>query len=105
MISGEELLRIEHKLDAILIYMRGMTGISPAQMPKPIPGMRGMTGSKCPITDTNIYLYVDPVTGKASRRDGLSTGIVETSAFPEQPTFTSKSVVLGKTSMREGDDG
>ena len=104
MISGEALLRIEHKLDAILFYMRGMTGMPPAQMPKPIPGMRGMTSSKCPITDTHIYILIDPVTGKASRKDGLSTGIVETSGFPERPTFASKSVILGKTPMSESDD-
>jgi hypothetical protein len=104
MISGEALLRIEHKLDALLLYMRGMTGMPPAQMPKPILGMGGLTGSKCPITDTDIYVIIDPITGKASRKDGLSTGIIETSVFPEQPTFASKSVILGKSTMSEGND-
>lgn len=99
MIKGEDIIRVEHKLDAILWYLRTMTGVPPVNMPKTIPGMSGMTDGKCPITDTPIYLTIDPATGKPSRRDGLSSGLVETTLFPEPPSFKSNSAVLGNSTM------
>jgi len=104
MIKGEEIIRIEHKLDAILWYLKTMTGVPPIDMPKPIPGMNGMTDGKCPITNTSIYLTIDPSTGKPSRKDGLSSGLVETTLFPEPPPFKSTSAVLGNSSMSAGED-
>lgn len=99
MIKGEELIRIEHKLDAILTYLSVMTDLPPIQMPKPIPGLGGLTDGKCPITGTGIHLTVDPSTGKPMRKDGLRSGLIETNLFPEPPSFSSSSVVLGKSPM------
>lgn len=105
MTKGEEFLRIEHKLDAILTYLSAMTDMPPIQMPKPIHGLGGMTDSKCPITHTPIYMTLDPATGKPMRKDGLQSGLVETSLFPEPPSFSSTSVVLGRSAMTgESDD-
>ena len=105
MIKGEELIRIEHKLDAILTYLGAMTDMPPIQMPKPIPGLGGLTDGKCPITGTGIHLTVDPASGKPMRKDGLRSGLVETSLFPEPPSFSSTSVVLGRSAMTgESDD-
>lgn len=104
MIKGEDIIRIEHKLDAILWYIRNMTGVPPIDMPKLIPGMSGMTDGKCPITNTPIYLTIDPSTGKPARQDGLSSGLVETTLFPEPPAFRSVSAVLGNSPMSAGGD-
>jgi len=99
MIKGEELIRIEHKLDAILTYLAAMTDMPPVQMPTPIPGLGGLTDSKCPITGTGIYLMMDPATGKPMRKDGLRSGLVETTLFPDPPSFSSNSVLLGRSPM------
>jgi hypothetical protein len=73
---GEDIIRIEHKLDALLWYMRKLTGEMPTQLQQPLPGMGGMTGNRCPITDTPVYLTVDPKTGDIVRKDGLSSGVI-----------------------------
>lgn len=104
MINGEELIRIEHKLDAILTYLGAMTDMPPIQMPKPIPGLGGLTDSKCPITGTDIYLTIDPTTGKPVRKDGLRTGLVGVSLFPDPPAYRSSSVVLGRSPLKGESD-
>ena len=80
---GEEFIRLEHKLDAILVYLMRLTGERPSPMPSIVPGLGGMTDSKCPITDSTIHLKVDPRTGKAVREDALSSGLVEAGAINE----------------------
>jgi len=104
MIKGEELIRIEHKLDAILTYLAAITDMPPIQMPKTIIGLGGLTDGKCPITGTSIYLTIDPDSGKPMRKDGLRSGLVETTLFPDPPAFSSTSVVLGRSAMTGDSD-
>ena len=86
--KGEDFVRLEHKLDAILTYLARLTGEKPIAMPKPIVGLNGMTDGKCPITQTPIYLRIDPKTGKVVREDGLSTGLIEAGPIVEPPKPT-----------------
>jgi len=72
---GEDLIRIEHKLDALLWYMRKLTGEMPVPLSPPIPGLDGRTNNTCPITDTVVRLQIDPKSGDVVRRDGLSSGV------------------------------
>ena len=76
-LNGETIVRIEHKLDAILFYLRNLTGEMPIALEKPIPGLNGLTNGKCPITNTDIYLRLDAKEGKIIREDGLRTGLIE----------------------------
>ena len=92
--KSTDLLRIEHKLDALLFYLRDLTSQPPRMMPRPIPGMGGMTDGVCPITGSSIYYYIDVTTGDVRRKDALTTGLVE-SPLPKVSDFESKSVMLG----------
>lgn len=78
---GEEFIRLEHKLDAILVYLMQLTGERPLPMPSIVPGLGGMTNGKCPITGSSIHLKIDPKTGKAVREDALTSGLVEAGAI------------------------
>jgi hypothetical protein len=88
---GEDVLRIEHKLDALLWYMQELTGIPPKQMPKQIPGAGGLTDGVCPITLTPIQYQVDVNSGSVSRRDGLTSGVISSGPvkLPEIKAYTS----------------
>ena len=99
MITGEQVARIEHKLDVLITYLKALTGDMPEDMPKQIPGMGGMTTGTCPITNTPIYIRIDPRSGDVRRTDGLKTGLVEVHVNPETNSFVSNSVVLGKSPM------
>jgi hypothetical protein len=83
--KGEDLIRIEHKLDALLWYMQELTGIPPKDIPRQIPGAGGMTNGVCPITRTPIYYHVDVNSGSVVRKDGLTSGVVSSSpiSMPE----------------------
>lgn len=72
---GEDLIRIEHKLDAVLWYLRNLTGEMPVQLSPPLPGLDGTTANTCPITNTAVKLQIDPKTGDVVRKDGLSSGV------------------------------
>ncbi len=95
-ISGETILRLEHKLDLIIGYLSGKIPhqAPPKDMPKLIPGMGGLTEGTCPITNTPIYYLIDPKSGQVRRSDGLSSGIVETKPIMQTPAIGSKSVIL-----------
>lgn len=95
-IRGEDLLRIEHKLDVLIQYLTGenISGSPAPDMPKMIPGMGGMTNGVCPITKTAIYYHLDPKSGQVKRSDGLTSGVVETSPYTGTPNTASKSVML-----------
>jgi hypothetical protein len=101
---GEVNIRIEHKLDAILVYLKRLTGESPITLEKPIHGLNGLTNGKCPITDTNIHLRLDPKTGLVSREDGLSSGIVE-GQLPAMPDNSMKFKGIMSKDLFGGDDG
>lgn len=92
--KSTDLLRIEHKLDALLFYLREMTHQPPRTMPKPIPGMGGMTDGTCPITNSSIHYFIDVATGDVRRKDGLDVGLVE-APLPTLNTHENKSVMLG----------
>ena len=96
--SSEENIRIEHKLDAILFYLKRLTGEDPIPLEKPIPGLNGLTNNICPITNTPVYLNIDAKTGKVKRSDGLSSGLVEGS-IPLIPNTSlgSNSILLRDT--------
>lgn len=83
---GEEFIRLEHKLDAILVYLMRLTGEKPAPMPTIVPGLGGVTDGSCPVTGSAIHLKIDPKTGKAVREDALSSGLIEAGAINE-PTL------------------
>lgn len=85
--NSEDILRIEHKLDAILWYLRELTGIPAKEMPKPIFGSSGKTDGVCPITDTDIYYNMD-VHGKVRRQDGLNSGTQSINPLPTQTVVT-----------------
>lgn len=85
--NSEDLLRIEHKLDALLWYMKEITGIPPKSMPKPLYGASGKTDGVCPITDTDIYYNVDS-SGRIKRTDGLSSGTFVINPLPTQTVVT-----------------
>ena len=76
-VSGETIARIEHKLDAILTYLKNLTGEDPIPLHKPMHGLNGLTNNVCPVTNTPVYLTLDPKTGDVVRSDGLSTGLVK----------------------------
>jgi len=105
-VKGEDLLRIEHKLDVIIQYLCGLNAVgSPApDMPKMIPGMGGMTDGKCPITLTPIHYHVDPISGGAKRVDGLKSGMTDTSPFTGVPNTSSSSVLLTGNFTESADD-
>lgn len=95
--KSTDLVRIEHKLDAILFYLRDLAHTPPRPMPRPIPGMAGMTDGVCPITGSPIYYHIDVETGEIRRKDGLTTGLVE-APLPKLPAEgASKSVMLAKS--------
>lgn len=85
--NNEDVLRIEHKLDAILWYLKEITGIPPKDMPKPILGLSGKTDGVCPITNTDIY-YSSDVNGKIKRVDGLTSGTLNLVPLPQQTVVT-----------------
>lgn len=85
--NSEDVLRIEHKLDAILWYLREITGIPPKDMPRPLLGLSGKTDGTCPITNTDIYYNMD-IHGKVRRQDGLSSGTQSINPLPTQTVVT-----------------
>ena len=87
--SSESNIRLEHKLDCILWYLKRLTGEDPPQLERPIPGLNGLTNGICPITNTSVYLRVDPKSGLVHREDGLTSGLVE-GAIPALPDNPSK---------------
>jgi hypothetical protein len=101
MINGEDVLRIEHKLDAILWYLKEMTGVPPRDMPKQIPGLGGLTNGKCPITNTDIYYLLDVNTGKVSRFDGLKSGVTSGSAVKMPDNKPNNTILLRKVDIYE----
>jgi hypothetical protein len=105
-IGGEDILRIEHKLDVIIQYLCGLNikGAPAPDMPKLIPGMGGMTDGKCPITLTPIHYHVDPISGLAKRSDGLKSGMTDTSPYKGVPSTSSTSVMLTGNFTETSDD-
>ena len=101
---GEEYIRIEHKLDAILFYLKRLTGEDPIPLEKPIRGLSGLTNGWCPITKTPIYLSIDPKTGKVKRSDGLSTGLVEGSMPTLPDTSLGANSLMLKDTLGGNDD-
>jgi len=95
--KGEDFVRLEHKLDAILFYLKHLTGEQPKQMPKVIPGLSGMTDGICPITESPIYFKIDAKSGKVVREDGLSTGIVPTGSIVTPPLQSPVRSSIGKS--------
>ncbi|MEC8306973.1 MAG: hypothetical protein VXZ72_03905, partial [Chlamydiota bacterium] len=83
--KGEDFVRLEHKLDAILVYLKRLTGEPPSPMPKMVPGLGGMTDGSCPITGSPIYFKVDPKSGKVIREDALTTGVVDSGSIITPP--------------------
>ncbi len=102
--SGESNIRIEHKLDAILTYLKRLTGEDPIQLEKPIHGLNGLTNAKCPITGSSIYIRLDPKTGLATRADGLTTGLVE-GQIPTLPDNSMKFKGIMSKDLLGGSDG
>ena len=102
--SGESNVRIEHKLDAILYYLKRLTGDEPIPLSKPIPGLNGLTNGICPITQTQIHLKLDPKLGVVVREDGLSTGLIECK-IPARPdtSFGVRGIML-QNNFGESDD-
>lgn len=93
-INTEDLLRIEHKLDVLINYLHGMTGVRPAPIPKPIEGMNGVTDGVCPITYSPIAYNIDPATGRYVRKDGLLAGLPRIAgAIPQPPMWDTKQEV------------
>lgn len=88
--TEEALLRIEHKLDVIISYLHGMTDVPPQEMPKPIPGMGGVTDGRCPITGTPIRYGFDQQTGGVIRTDGLLEGVPKSLPIPDPPAWESR---------------
>lgn len=86
-------LRIEHKLDVIIAYLHGMTNVPPQDIPKPIPGMGGVTDGRCPITGTTIKYSIIPETGAVVRQDGLLNGVPSSLPVPEPPAWTPRETV------------
>jgi len=70
-ITSEDLIRIEHKLDVLINYLHGMTGIRPDALPRMVEGGGGMTDGLCPITMSGVSFRVDPEDGKFYRSDAL----------------------------------
>jgi hypothetical protein len=105
-VSGEDLLRIEHKLDVLIQYMCGVNAVgNPApDMPKLIPGMGGMTDGVCPITRSAIHYHVDPRSGNVRRTDGLKSGMTDTSPYTGIPDTASTSVMLTGNFTESNDD-
>jgi hypothetical protein len=68
-ITTEDLIRIEHKLDVVIKYLHGMTGVRPDPLPRIIEG--GFTDGVCPVTSSAISFRVDPQDGKFYRTDAL----------------------------------
>ena len=101
MIKGEDILRIEHKLDAVIAYLKAMTGEAPLPMPKKVPGLSTMTNGVCPITDTPIHYTIDVSTGQPRRKDGLHSGMTETGPISSASSFKSNSVMMGKGNLDE----
>lgn len=93
--KGEDILRIEHKLDVLIWYMRELTGIPPKQMPRQIHGMGGMTDGKDPVTDTPIYYNVDVLSGTVTRKDGLNSGVVASGPISQPQIKEYVSVLRG----------
>jgi hypothetical protein len=87
--SSEANVRLEHKLDILIWYLKRLTGEDPLPLERPIPGLNGLTNGVCPITNTSIYLRVNPKSGLVHREDGLATGLVE-GAMPPLPDSPSK---------------
>ena len=101
---GEEFIRLEHKLDAILTYLKRLTGEEPIKLERPIPGLGGLTNNMCPITNSPIYINIDPTTGKVKRTDSLSTGLVEGSIPAVPDTRLGSSSLMLKDTMGDTDE-
>ena len=102
-VRGEDILRIEHKLDAIIFYLAEMTGTPPRKMPNKIPGLSTLTGGKCPITGTDIHYILDVKTGQPRRKDGMHSGVLEVGPISSDEALSAKfeSVMLKKGSLSE----
>lgn len=94
--TGEDLIRIEHKLDAILWILRETTGITPRSLPQRIPGMGGITTGVCPITLSPIEYHADAKTGRVYRRDALRVDIVDIGRIPDPPVMENTATLLSK---------
>jgi hypothetical protein len=88
--TEDALLRMEHKLDVIISYLHGMTDVPPQDIPKPLPGMGGETGGRCPITGTKIRYNFVPETGVLIRADGLLNGVPKSMPVPEPPAWLTR---------------
>lgn len=70
-VTSEDLIRVEHKLDVIIKYLYGMTGIRPDPLPRMADGGNGITDGVCPVTSSPIAFRVDPLDGRFHRVDAL----------------------------------
>ena len=99
---SEALLRIEHKLDVLINYLHGMTGVPPADMPKPLPKAGGLTDGLCPITSTPISYNLDPETGSVSRSSGLTSGMPSILlGVPKPPQWDVRNADEGETNYAD----
>lgn len=94
--TGEELIRIEHKLDAILWMLREELGRAPRPLPQRIPGMGGITTGVCPITLSPISYHADAKTGRIYRTDALKVDLVDIGRIPDPPALENAAVMLSK---------
>ena len=94
MMRGEDILRIEHKLDVLINYLHGITNVPPAPMPQPIKGGSGATTGNCPITGSPIRYILEPQSGDVRRVDALHSGVRTLGPVPSAPIThkTSESV-------------
>ena len=100
--KSTDVIRLEHKLDAILFYLKELTGKPARPMPQPIPGMSGMSDGVCPITGSPITYHIDVTTGDVRRSDALAVRLVE-APLPKLPAVDNKSVML--SSILDGGGG
>jgi len=94
--TGEELIRIEHKLDVIIWLLREAYGGTPRALPQRIPGMGGITTGVCPITLSPIEYHADAKTGRIYRRDALRVDLVDIGRIPDPPMVDNMAVMLSK---------
>ena len=88
--TDDVLLRVEHKLDVIISYLHGMTNVPPQNIPKPLPGMGGVTDGRCPITGTPIRYGFNQQTGGVIRTDGLLEGVPSSLPVPDPPAWDAR---------------
>lgn len=84
-ITSEDLIRVEHKLDVIINYLHGMTGVRPNPLPRIVEGAGGVTDGVCPITSSPISFRVDPNDGRFGRIDALLSSLPRIASGIAQP--------------------